>query len=192
MPIRTLIADDHAVFRSGLKALLEKEADIEVVAETGDGLATINEACALNVDLLLLDISMPGLPGPKVAESILKERPDLKEKLREHGIANVTVLTQAPTGTTGTITGYSSGCEPYFAMAYTRNSNVGVIVDGCPSFMDWLEEKGIDYKEYNYDLNAMVAALQEMERHPLTGTVDRRRRMSADPSGSRQTKPNDK
>ena len=41
MPIRILMADDHAVFRSGLKALLEREPDLEMVAETGDGFATI-------------------------------------------------------------------------------------------------------------------------------------------------------
>jgi len=43
-------------------------------------------------------------------------------------------------------------------------------------------------KEHNYDLNAMVAALQEMEKHPLTRTVDRRRSTSAEPSGPSHTK----
>ncbi|MFV2068746.1 MAG: response regulator transcription factor, partial [Pirellulales bacterium] len=59
MPIRVLIADDHAVFRSGLKSLLEKEEDIEVVGETGDGFATIEAATNQEIDILLLDISMP-------------------------------------------------------------------------------------------------------------------------------------
>lgn len=77
MPVRIVIADDHAVFRSGLRALLEKETDMEVVAETGEGFATIQAACRHDVDVLLLDITMPGLPGPKVAESVLKERPRL-------------------------------------------------------------------------------------------------------------------
>jgi len=57
--------------------------------------------------------------------------------------------------TTGTITGYSSGCEPYFAMAYQRNSNVGTIMDGCPSFIDWLEEKEVDYSEYGFNLKEL-------------------------------------
>ncbi len=94
----------------------------------------------------------------KFMQQLIKERPDLAERMKVHGIANVTILTQAPTGTTGTITGYSSGCEPYFAMAYMRNSNVGTILDGCPSFQGWLEEKGVDYEEYNYDL-------KELRRH---------------------------
>ena len=77
MPIRILIADDHAVFRSGLKVLLEKEPDLKVVAETGDGLSTIEVVCREEVDVLLLDISMPKLPGPQVAEAVLRRQPRL-------------------------------------------------------------------------------------------------------------------
>ena len=75
MPIRILIADDHAVFRSGLKALLEKEADLKVVGETGDGVSTIEAVASQEIDVLLLDITMPKLPGPKVAEAVLRKRP---------------------------------------------------------------------------------------------------------------------
>jgi len=94
----------------------------------------------------------------KFIQQLLKERPDLEKELKTHGIANVTILTQAPTGTTGTITGYSSGCEPYFAMAYQRNSNIGTIMDGCPSFLEWMETRGIDFAEYNHDF-------RELRRH---------------------------
>jgi two-component system response regulator NreC len=75
--MRILIADDHAVFRSGLKALLEKEPDMEVVGETGDGYETIRAVEENGIDVLILDITMPGLTGPKVAESVLKKKPDL-------------------------------------------------------------------------------------------------------------------
>jgi DNA-binding NarL/FixJ family response regulator len=75
--IRILLADDHAVFRSGLKSLLEKEKDFEVVGETGTGYDTVKAAQKDNVDLLLLDISMPGLSGSDVAKSILQKRPEL-------------------------------------------------------------------------------------------------------------------
>ncbi len=77
MPIRILIADDHAVFRSGLRALLEKEPDIEVVGETGNGFDTIRLVEETQVDVLILDITMPGLMGTKVAESVLKKSPNL-------------------------------------------------------------------------------------------------------------------
>ncbi len=77
MPIRILIADDHAVFRSGLKALLEKESDLEVVAEAGDGLAAIDAVERQQLDVMLLDLSLPKLPGARVAEIALQKNPRL-------------------------------------------------------------------------------------------------------------------
>ncbi len=77
MSIRILISDDHAVFRSGLKALLEKEPDLEVVGESGNGTETIRAAQQKDFDVLLLDINMPGLSGPRVAEEVLKVKPNL-------------------------------------------------------------------------------------------------------------------
>ena len=63
MPIRILIADDHAVFRSGLRALLEKEEDFQVIGETGTGTETMRRVAKGNVDVLLLDINMPDING---------------------------------------------------------------------------------------------------------------------------------
>lgn len=77
MSIRILIADDHAVFRNGLKVLLEKEPDLKVVGETGNGFDTVRAVHETELDLLLLDVAMPGLPGSKVAETVLKEKPNL-------------------------------------------------------------------------------------------------------------------
>ena len=74
MPIRIIIADDHAVFRSGLRAFLEKEKDFEIVGESGDGLETIKLVSEKDIDILILDISMPGPPSSKVAKEILKKQ----------------------------------------------------------------------------------------------------------------------
>lgn len=76
-PIRILIADDHAIFRSGLRALLKEEDDFEIVGETGNGFDTLREVDRLDVDLLLLDLSMPGLSGSQVAEALLDQDPHL-------------------------------------------------------------------------------------------------------------------
>lgn len=76
--IKIMIADDHAMFRSGLRALLEREDDLEVVGETGSGHETVNAMTGAKVDVLLLDINMPGLTGSRVAELVLKERPSLR------------------------------------------------------------------------------------------------------------------
>ena len=73
MPIRILIADDHKVLRSGLKALFAAEEGIEVVAEAADGREALDRAATSSPDVVLLDISMPGESGIEVARN-LKER----------------------------------------------------------------------------------------------------------------------
>ena len=77
MPIRIVITDDHSVVRSGLSALLEKEEDFEIVGEAASGNEAIKLLEEKAFDVLLLDISMPGFPGNKVAEEILKRKPKL-------------------------------------------------------------------------------------------------------------------
>jgi len=76
--VRVLIADDHAVFRSGLRALLEKEKDLEVAGEAGTGTDTIKKVRKLSPDVLILDINMPEMNGMMVAEKVLTDYPDLK------------------------------------------------------------------------------------------------------------------
>jgi DNA-binding NarL/FixJ family response regulator len=60
---RVLLADDHAVVRSGLRAVLESEADISVVAEASDGVEAVEKTLANDIDLAILDVSMPRLTG---------------------------------------------------------------------------------------------------------------------------------
>jgi DNA-binding NarL/FixJ family response regulator len=57
--------------------LLEKEPDLQVVGETGNGFDTIRAIAETDLDVLLLDVAMPGLPGARVAEEVLKSKPDL-------------------------------------------------------------------------------------------------------------------
>ena len=62
-PIRILIADDHPLFRAGLRALLESVADTEVVGEAATGEEAVEMALALTPDVVVMDINMPGLNG---------------------------------------------------------------------------------------------------------------------------------
>jgi DNA-binding NarL/FixJ family response regulator len=69
------LADDHTLFRQGLRELLDREADIEVVAEAKDGAEAVTLASQLNPDVALLDISMPLLDGIEAGRRIAAESP---------------------------------------------------------------------------------------------------------------------
>jgi NarL family two-component system response regulator LiaR len=77
LPIRVLIADDHAILRKGIRALLSTEPDIEVVGETGDGLETVAQAQALRPDVILMDLVMPEVDGIEATRRITAEQPDV-------------------------------------------------------------------------------------------------------------------
>ncbi len=73
--IRVLIVDDHAVVRSGLRLLLDKERDIEVVGEAGDVRSAVLEVRAAKPDVVLMDVVMPGQSGIEGVPAVLKEAP---------------------------------------------------------------------------------------------------------------------
>jgi DNA-binding NarL/FixJ family response regulator len=77
-PIRILIADDHAVVRRGLRLVLESEPDLLVVGEAGDGADAVRQAVRDDVDLAVLDISMPGMNGIQAAQELARLRPRLR------------------------------------------------------------------------------------------------------------------
>jgi len=74
--IKVLIADDHAIVRDGIKQLLKKEADIEVVGEAIDGIQALERVKDLNPHVVLLDIAMPNLNGIEVIGLIKESAPE--------------------------------------------------------------------------------------------------------------------
>lgn len=76
--IRVLIADDHAILREGIRALLKLSEDIEVVGEAADGQQAVEECRRLEPDLVLMDIAMPGLGGLEATLEIKKVNPRTK------------------------------------------------------------------------------------------------------------------
>jgi len=76
--IRVVIADDHQILRDGLKQLLLAAGDLDVVGEASDGHEVIERIRALDVDVLLLDLSMPGKSGMELIRQVKTERPKLR------------------------------------------------------------------------------------------------------------------
>lgn len=76
--LRIFLADDHALVRAGLKALINADPGMEVVGEVGDGQEALEEVPRLAPDVVVLDISMPRLSGARVAEELGKRCPHVK------------------------------------------------------------------------------------------------------------------
>ena len=76
--LRVFLADDHAVVRAGLKALVEAEQDMVVVGEAADGLDACAQVAELNPDVVVMDLSMPLLTGAQATERIRRECPETR------------------------------------------------------------------------------------------------------------------
>jgi two-component system response regulator NreC len=77
-PIRVLIADDHAILRQGLVALLNGSGECVVVAEAGDGIEAVQHALRLRPDVVVVDLSMPRLNGVEVVRRLKAELPSTR------------------------------------------------------------------------------------------------------------------
>ena len=78
MNLRILLLDDHRLFRSGLRSLLERTESMEVVGEAGDGPSAVEAAVRFNPQVVLVDIHLPGMDGFEAAEQIQAACPGIK------------------------------------------------------------------------------------------------------------------
>jgi len=120
--LRILLADDHATVRHGLKLLIDGEPDMKVVAEAGDGAAAVRQALELKPDVVVMDISMPGMNGLAATRALKKAQPNtlvvtltrhgddayLQELLRA-GVSGYVLKRSAPTELLQAIRGVAAG-----------------------------------------------------------------------------------
>jgi DNA-binding NarL/FixJ family response regulator len=75
-PIRILVADDHGIVRSGLRLLLERQADMEVIDEAEDGVDALERVIASKPDVAILDVAMPRMTGLQATHEIKRQAPE--------------------------------------------------------------------------------------------------------------------
>jgi DNA-binding NarL/FixJ family response regulator len=99
--IRVVVADDHPIVRSGIVALLQTAEDVEVVGEASTGLEAVDLAAALEPDLVLMDLRMPGIDGDEATARILKGRPATRVLILTTYESDDSILTAIEAGASG-------------------------------------------------------------------------------------------
>jgi len=101
-----------------------------------------DEAYRASIELAKEKGPFPSFDKKKFLNSgFIKTLPkDIRDGIREFGIRNGTLLTQAPTGSISAFLSFSSGCEPWYSLSFTRNTRLGSYVDGCGAYIKWEKE----------------------------------------------------
>lgn len=120
MGIRVFLADDHAVVRDGLKMLLEARADIQVVGSVGDGRTALRLIPELAPDIVIMDISMPGLDGIEATLQLQKISPDARIIILSVHSTSVHIVRALRAGARGYLVKESAGDEVVDAVYAVR------------------------------------------------------------------------
>jgi two-component system, NarL family, nitrate/nitrite response regulator NarL len=102
-PIRLIIADDHAIFRDGLRRLLATQPDFQVVGEASDGKEAISLTQSMKPDVLLLDLAMPRVPGMEVLRELSRQETPVRTILLTAAIQPFAVTSALQLGARGIV-----------------------------------------------------------------------------------------
>jgi DNA-binding NarL/FixJ family response regulator len=135
-PIRVVIADDHKIFRKGLKSLLEAEPGFEVVGEASDGDEAVRVVRALRPDALLLDLAMPGMSGMEALGALASQPTGTRVVLLTAAIERAEVVRALELGASGVVLKNS---DPDLLFKAIRNVMTGQHWIGRESVSDIVE-----------------------------------------------------
>ncbi|MGY3265220.1 MULTISPECIES: response regulator transcription factor [unclassified Lysobacter] len=122
MPIRILIADDHTLVRESLVGLLQADGDVQVVAQAADGIETLEKANAVRPDIVIADLSMPGLGGIEVVRRLRESLPQTRVLVLTMHQEDEYVLQAVRAGASGYLVKDSASSE---LLAAVRNLHAG-------------------------------------------------------------------
>lgn len=111
MKIRVLLADDHAMMRDGLQALLSAAPDIEVIGSVGNGRDAVNRAIVLKPDVVIMDVTMPDMNGIEAADQLHKKHPEIRIIMLSMHSSSEHVYHALSAGASGYLLKESSGEE---------------------------------------------------------------------------------
>jgi DNA-binding NarL/FixJ family response regulator len=155
--IRIVVADDHFVVRSGVKAILQNEPGFEVVGEAEDGDDAITQTLELEPDILLLDLAMPRLPGLEAMRAIMTKSPRVKIVMLTSTISTQQVIEALQIGARGIV---------------LKNSVAGDLTQALRAVLSgdyWIGgERVANLLKALHELQAQAATIPERKTYGLT------------------------
>src|SRR5690348_5083111 len=133
MPVSVMLADDHAVVRDGLRALLEGGNDLQVVAVAGNGREAVAEALRLRPDIVVMDIAMPELDGVEATRRIVERCPDTRVLILSMYLSAEHIYRALQAGAQGYVLKESAGEEVVDAIRTLRRSEERRVGKECRS-----------------------------------------------------------